>query len=438
MRYAHCIVLLAGFSFVACGQKNPGMNQKDVVNELNKQPEPKEVKIAVAEFPEGYTAPAGIKYQPEIKINEVMHINVQAALNKTRPMKVSELGKMELHRTGVEARPRRRASGSLIRVKENYVLAAGQGLYLLDKNFKFVKQLFKNDVTLGSMFEFRKIITNSYYDPSTGQLRCSYMEKKSNGAMVNCVISLPWETLVASAEPWTSEDITSKLEVDNGVYFHTVITGMEGGAAKVSRFPSRFYTLGLKGDTLCCFNINNLPPNAVADPSKSFSVGEWCNYYIRQGKVHVRIAYSNTLYRIENASTLKALYQLDSGNLHLTTEEEAYGKVISKSDNSYSISGWFDTEHYLFVQLTIGNTTLVYNKDTKELFSLPSSKEKDSDPVLEQNGKTNIPFFPNDVVEGIPVMYLYGKDLKEKYPEYAKANGLNDLSDEELLIVVIR
>ena len=36
--------------------------------------------------------------------------------------------------------------GSLISVEEGYLLNSYQGIYLLDKDFKLIKQLFKNDV----------------------------------------------------------------------------------------------------------------------------------------------------------------------------------------------------------------------------------------------------------------------------------------------------
>lgn len=61
----------------------------------------KAASAAMPEVTEDYTPPAGIKYRAKIETAGVKTLNVQAALKNVRSMKVSEVGTLRIHRTGI-------------------------------------------------------------------------------------------------------------------------------------------------------------------------------------------------------------------------------------------------------------------------------------------------------------------------------------------------
>lgn len=128
------------------------MNKDEIVRTLDEQAMQHEtaVKAASAAMPEvteDYTPPAGIKYRAKIETAGVKTLDVQAALKNVRSMKVSELGTLRIHRTGALVP----MGGSLISVDEGYLLNSYQGIYLLDKDFKLIKQLFKMMLNFNAM-----------------------------------------------------------------------------------------------------------------------------------------------------------------------------------------------------------------------------------------------------------------------------------------------
>ena len=153
MLHKKLIYIVLIVSFIACSSKNPGMSKDEIVRTLDEQVMQHEtaVKAASAAMPEvteDYTPPAGIKYRAKIETAGVKTLNVQAALKNVRSMKVSELGTLRIHRTGALVP----MGGSLMSVEEGYLLNGYQGIYLLDKGFKLIKQLFKNDVVFQALF----------------------------------------------------------------------------------------------------------------------------------------------------------------------------------------------------------------------------------------------------------------------------------------------
>lgn len=425
----------------ACGSKSPGMSKEDAAKALSEQAEQQAIaekiaSVAVAEFPEGYTPPAGIKYQPRIVTTGVTTLNVEAALKKIRPVKVSELGKLEVHRTGAEARPRTRAEGLMIAVRGNYVLVASQGLFLFDKDFKYKKQLFKNEIEyVGGGTFIRQAVMNAYYDEAMGQIRCFYLaaDDKAKGYSQNTfLVALPYEAMLAASEPWTAENITSRLQVDKFMMSSNIFTGMEGGYVKAVPLTSRFYTHGVKGDTLCCFNVGDQLEYKRKGPIGN---GEWSNSYLYNGKLRLRMSYDNTVYQQNDASTLQAIYKLNFGSMRRLKAKEI---VVDHADVSgaHFIGRWFETDRHLYIK--IDNTyILLYNKQTKELISLPPAKEEDF-LYFEADDASGMPFFPQSVVNGIPLMYKSGKEMKDEFPGYVKSAGWKDVSDNELFIITVK
>lgn len=66
--------------------------------------------------------------------------------------------------------------GSLISVEEGYLLNSYQGIYLLDKDFKLIKQLFKNDVEFQRngkrfFFQLNALLQSVYYNATHKQVQ---------------------------------------------------------------------------------------------------------------------------------------------------------------------------------------------------------------------------------------------------------------------------
>ena len=176
MLHKKLIYIVLIVSFIACSSKNPGMNKDEIVQTLDEQAMQHEtaVKAASAAMPEvteDYTPPAGIKYRAKIETAGVKTLDVQAALKNVRSMKVSELGTLRIHRTGALVP----MGGSLISVDEGYLLNSYQGIYLLDKDFKLIKQLFKNDVEFQRngkrfFFQLNALLQSVYYNATHKQV----------------------------------------------------------------------------------------------------------------------------------------------------------------------------------------------------------------------------------------------------------------------------
>ena len=209
MLHKKLIYIVLIVSFIACSSKNPGMNKDEIVRTLDEQAMQHEtaVKAASAAMPEvteDYTPPAGIKYRAKIETAGVKTLNVQAALKNVRSMKVSELGTLRIHRTGALVP----MGGSLISVDEGYLLNSYQGIYLLDKDFKLIKQLFKNDVEFQRRWEkilfsierpcCRVSIIMQLTSKFRGRIQHSKHERNSSRTFL---AFLPWDVLTAATEP---------------------------------------------------------------------------------------------------------------------------------------------------------------------------------------------------------------------------------------------
>lgn len=454
MTHKRILWIVMVFLLAACGSKTPGMSKEDAAKALNEQvaqqaaaEEP--VGVAVTEFPEDYTPRAGIKYQSKIVKGGAVMLNVEAALKNIRPMKVSELGKMEVHRVGVESFVSMSRTGIVMPLENGYLLSAVQGLYLLNNDFQLERQLFQNavDVSYGD-FPFispKQMINDTYHDLSCRQLRCTFLQNnKIQKRWEDYMITLPLDALLASAKPMLPEAVTSKLPIKlSGKSF----AGIKGGFATSAHGLNSIYTFGAKGDTLCHFKLGNPSDYESGDIPRS---GEGGNRYIYQNKTYFRVAYDNTLYQLEDASTLKAVYQLNFGTLPRATR-----KVVSNNkdiDDLYFVEHWLESDRYLFIRLARGYDcpssrdagivslyTLLYDKQRKAFFSLPPSKSKKIEfPVPEADGAEGLAFFPNFVVDGMPVMILNGKSLKEACSKGMEALGFTDVSDNELFIISIK
>lgn len=104
-----------------------------------------------------------------------------------------------------------------------------------------------------------------------------------------------------------------------------------------------FYTLSMKSDTLCRFmNFNPLfkgeMPRAMTDPEGPD------NYYL-DGKLHIRQAYNDTIYRVESANELTPQYILSYKENKPSIETALSGSKVGK----YFISKIKEAEDFLYI-----------------------------------------------------------------------------------------
>lgn len=214
-------------------------------------------------------------------------------------------------------------------------------------------------------------------------------------------------------------------------------------------YSGRFYTNALKGDTLCYFDPTHSPDYPPSKGAGSVRNGEPHHIYDYHGKTRIRLAYDNTLYQLENASTLKAIYRLDFGSFLRADGQKVTGSLSNNMDDYYFLQQWLETDRYLFIKITKGYDSpnarkaksvslysLIYDKTSGDFFTLPpEDNSKDLDfPHIAADGELNIPFYPDGVVGNISFSYLDGMKAKEKYPDILKGQ---DISDNELILLTV-
>ena len=430
---------------VSCGNRRPGMSKEEAAAELKEQAAQeeavrKERAASVDTFAADYRPPAGIKHQAKILTAGAKTIDVAAALRNVRELKPNELGTPVLYATGVEALAQ---SSALLHIGDEWVMQAGEGLFLLDKDFRLVKQLFRNDVDIqmgsdGSVSSsFDRTLGVGGFDASLRQFRAPYIDV-SNKSYRRGIVNLPWDELRASSQPWTGDDVISFLP-SKGAGFNLCVT--EGGYMAPEANSSRLYTFGVRGDTLCRFVVNNAPDYVPA--TMNARTGERNNLYTYEGKSRVRMGYDNAVYELEDASTLKAVWRLDFGGLKRPTRKEVVEGSYDDLRDVWFVEGWLETRRYLFLRLSQGydcfNTrkadkvklyTILYNKQTGEGFSLPLAQDEKGLPsypdlAFEYEGKS-FSGFPTGEVDGRLYMLYIGQQLKKLLPDVTSVQALKD------------
>lgn len=455
VRNALLIGLIAGISG-SCKPRNPGEGKDSLVQELQAQanqdkanPAPAEVEI----FTEDYVVPPGIKYQPTIIQTGAVRLDVEAALKNVRPLKASDLGK------AFEARPLGNYEigvfvFSLVPVEGGYILSNETGMWLLDQQLNKQRMLFRNEVNVNRTSKSITInhsqirmVFDPYVDASAGIVRAAYTDCIIDKTKItHAIVSFTLQELLAAPQPLTPDDIRSCLPVDMAVKVPTEsgVICMDGGYAQHVSFSNDLYTFNPKGDTLCHFTIGR----PIDYTPKGSYRSEDANVYYYQGKLIFRLPFNNTFYRMKDASTLEAVYVLDFGSLSQADADRTVRG--SNVDNGYFIESWLETDTYVFVRITQGYYSklavkdgkvrlysLVYNKQTKEFFSLPSIKP-DVYPFIEADLPDSFPFWPDYCFEGRPVLILTDQLQFTHFDWNQRASHLSALDEGETVFVTIK
>ena len=418
---------------VSCGNRRTGMEQR------GSAAGPERHGTRVDTFAADYRPPAGIKYQPKVVTDGAKTINVAAGLKHVRAMKAREWGTPALHATGVETHSFPWTI-PLQKVDSDWVLQAAEGLFLLDDKFRAVKQLYRNDVDITRTEEEGTIHMNIHswleyvgYDDSLRQLRA-----KHGGKTGYYLANLPWDELRASVDTFTADRFAGLLPLyrkKESVYV------MRGGYFASERFSSRVYTFGMRGDTLCRFTVNDAEDY---QPAADYRVAETDgNVYVHGGKPRFRVGYDDTVYELQDAATLKAVWRLDFGGLRRPSGKEVVESLFKDLGDCWFVGDFLETDRHIFLNVSEGHDcprnresnqvklhTLVYDKQTAECFCLPSAKDEKGRPMFPE-----VPFTyrgksfsgkPSGVADGMLYFVFSGKQLKEQQSGVPEIDALGD------------
>lgn len=404
-------------------------------------------------FRADYTPPSGIRYQPTIINDGAVQLNVEAALKNVCSVKASEFGKTFSYQILGDFEDS--SNLTLIPIEEGYLASGLNGVWLVNKDMKQERMLFRNDVKAEGDEKFRYYSINfmlqaPYYDASSGLLRayCSEQFKEQKKTEYS-IATFMKEELLASDTTLTKANIYSRLPLKKGLGLMGRVIGIEGGYGVPEQFTNNLYTFGVQGDTLCRFTLGEAV-NYAPTGGGNYRSGESPNVYYNNGKAMIRLPYGNTFYRLKDASTLEAAYILNFGSLHQVTGKEVTG--TGNVDNSYFVSGWQEADDYIFMQIDRGYNTpnareaktvtpysLIYNKQTGAFCSLPLFKDKVAYQQIEGDLKDGVPFWPNCIVDGKPSMILSGSAIKQNHPGILKQHpALKELKDGEVVLITIR
>lgn len=456
MNYKATILLFVLVAAVSCGQRRPGISRKEAVRELlslqaARDSITRKASAGLDTFAKDYVPQAGVKYEPVIRTDNVKVLDIKAALADSRELQPDAFGHVSLYPVGYGIN----LSRSLIPVNggDAWIMACLQEILLLDSQMKYMKTLFENDVDVETVTDTekglsyftvktRRYIRDLAFRGDSYEKICAYCVGQSE---LSAVAVLPFADLVMSERPWTPDDIVSMLPVASISEF--AVYG-EGFLA-VEPFSSRFGIYSARGDTLCRFTVNDAPDYV---PKNAYRMGETGNVYRVGEKTMVRIAYDNTVYEVEDASTLNAVYRFDFGDL-----KRPDGKyVVESTDNSlagyYLIKNLIETDRYLFLQVDegydspnnrekgeVGFHFLVYDKRSGDFYSVDRKHLRDSGgglyvPVIPYLvGSDTLSLRTMDVADGRLYTFVPVGALKKNLSDTAMFAGMDD--DESVIIM---
>lgn len=437
---------------VGCKHKNPNLSEEELATEM-KQTSGTETVDALPVIAVDVVPTAGIRYEAKLDKGEpLIHLDIEAALRTTRPVKLSDFGKEVIyHRLGVFEHG---LDDAFTPVGDGFLVSGLDGLWLLDKDFKKDKLLIKNDVEILSFngnqgFRPHSMIRSYDYDASSGTVYCQFSIEDKERVSVMYVSSIPLAVLLQCSSPLELKDLQVRIETGEGynaAFGAARIFAVKGGFGLYRETVNGLYTFAVNGDTLCHF----IPGKDAFDEIKSGTIrnGESSDIYTYKGVSCFRLAYTDTLFRALDASTFRPAYKIDFGN-HKTTRSEGMSPAVDLSDK-YLVHNLTETNRYLFLRInqnhdspnarsagTVKFFQVIYDKESGELYSFSG---KQSLPGLIPNDLDGgVGYWPKIQIEGRPYMLIMGKILKRDVSadRLSKITALQGLDDHEMLLITI-
>lgn len=444
------ILLLAG----SCKNKNPNLSETELVSAME-QPSGVGVMDTSSMIPEEYTRSIGIRYKSRLDSREpLVRLDIEVALKNVRPVRLSDFGsEVVYHRLG---KFEHGLDAAFCPVENGCLVTGLDGLWLLDKNLKKDRLLIKNDVEIMSYqgnqgFRPKSMIRSYDYDPSSRMVYCQFtlVDKEKGSVMYVSRISLA--ELQKRSSPLELKDMQKHIRTGEGynaVFGSARIFSVKDGFGLYRETVNGLYTFAANGDTLCHF----IPGNNVFEEIKGTTIrnGESSNIYRYKGQCSFRLAYTDTLFRTLDASTFCPVYKIDFGK-HQTTRSEGMG--TADLSDKYLVHNLTETNRHLFLSLNqnhdspnarkAGNVKffqVIYDKESGELYSFTSKKEKVLPGLIPNDLDGGIDFWPKIQIEGRPYMMIMGKFLKRDVPteHLSKIPALQGLDDNEMVLITVR
>lgn len=133
-----------------------------------------------------------------------------------------------------------------------------------------------------------------------------------------------------------------------------------------------------------------------------------------------RQAYNDTIYRVKDATTLEAIYILNSGAMKLSNQDAN----SNDKANKLIIKNWLETDDFMFIMATIDQDFPNNRNEGKVKFRYYYYNKND-DKLYMQEGKTLYPeeyTFNCNIENAIPLLATTAKmNGKELYTSYTKA-----------------
>lgn len=441
-------MFLALSAAVSCGRGRPGISRSEAVRELAaiqaaRDSVRKSIAASLDTFPADYVPAAGVRYEPVIRTGNVRVLDVGSALEDFRELPPDMLGTLSFMPAGRDFS----LSPDLQPVDggKSWIMSGEQGIFLLDSRMKYVKTLFENDVEIETTeMDGKRFITirvkRCLFSPCAGDgcIRAYYLDNLTEErSSAWDMVTLPLDAMVSSDRPWTPDDIMSRLPIALDIYAAGSYADFGEGFLMVEPFSSRLATFGYRGDTLCRFAVNDAPDYV---PQRDYRRGEEHSIYMAGGKVRFRLAYDNTIYELEDASTLNALYRLDFGSLKRPDGQYVVESVDNSLDGYWLVDNVAESDTHLIIGLHEGYDSpkaveegrvafycLVYDKRTGDFFSCAPE-------MPFRAGGDTLSLTPCTVADGRFYTVMPAATLRKKLPDLASLEGADD---KESVIIMI-
>lgn len=445
-----CLIFLLGIS---CKNKKPEQSKEELLPKV--EVSDGSVAGGSSAIQEGHVPPAGIRYEARLDKNEpLVRLDIGAALRNVRPVKLSDFGKeIVYHRIGEFSHD---WNISFCPVENGYLMGCIDGLWLLDKDLKKDKLLIKNDVELISDGEFEgyrphAMLKSFDYDPSSRSVYCQFFMKDEKEVFIMYTSRVSLAELQQRSSPMEVKDIPKWLRTKDepNAFARTAqIFTIKDGFALYRESLDGLYTFAANGDTLCRFVPGNGEFKVMKGTTRN---AEHSNIYNYKGQGCFRLPYSDTLFRILDASTFRPAYKIDFGTRQVT-RTEGINPYVDLSEK-YLVHDLTETDDYLFLGVTqdydCPNTRktgtvkffqVIYNKKNGELYSFTDKTKKSLPGLIPNDLDGGIGYWPTMQLGGQTYMMIGGKALKQEIPSdrLSKIPALQGLKDKEIILITVR
>ena len=461
-QFRYCILLIFLIA-AACGNsRRPGLSDKDLFAQRKVDTLQESEQVPDFSDMETYVIPSGIKYkesrtvdpaQPPVVLDianrklNFRKFNLSDYYTKVQYVKLkyprpATEGNFLLDKIGLYSIPVNEKLQRLISVTcqfkftDDYIIAGelSSGIYCYDREGKFLFTIESNDIPIThSHIASRGDFTR--YDATA--LKGFYGNITVNGN--NCLYNLVenYENMICFYDLTQERRIMTRPfdgKIQGGTALILDHQSMADYVYEPVRKPKDFlFTFDLKGDTLCWFPNYNPPMPKVGGGSYSSPLPP--DIYYHGGRLTIRQAFNDTVYRVVSPNRMIPAYVLNFG---------AYGADVPtfyRENLSEKLlpDTWKETDQYILFVYTQGTKS----RDGNNQFFY-SYYDKKSRQFYHFSERTSIPpeqfFMENPIPDALPFVWSYAETedhqlrvfyTKKRLEEISKSKEFASLSPEQ-------